>query len=227
MNTGASESSDQIIHFSRSIDYRSPFGAVPTGTYVDLSVDVLFPCEEVRLCYSYGLYSFCYSELRMNPQTVYQFRYHTKIRMPGEPSLFFYWFRVIKAAQGAESAGVSGTCAPEIIEETIQRVPSAAMYYVMSNHKADGTGYISEVPARIGAHEDRFPSAFQITVYHKDFRTPDWFKGALIYQVFPDRFFRGAAYVPGQMQGAKKADERIFHEDWYEEVDIYGKPETG
>lgn len=30
---------------------------------------------------------------------------------------------------------------------------------------------------------------FQQTVYDADFKTPDWLKGGIIYQIFPDRFF--------------------------------------
>ena len=30
---------------------------------------------------------------------------------------------------------------------------------------------------------------WQITVYTADFKTPDWLKGGIIYQIFPDRFF--------------------------------------
>lgn len=29
---------------------------------------------------------------------------------------------------------------------------------------------------------------WQLTVYDKDFKTPDWIKGGIIYQIFPDRF---------------------------------------
>ncbi|MDR3364262.1 MAG: glycoside hydrolase family 13 protein [Clostridiales Family XIII bacterium] len=35
------------------------------------------------------------------------------------------------------------------------------------------------------------PPAFQITVYDKNFTTPDWAKSAVLYQIFPDRFARG------------------------------------
>lgn len=216
--------SEQIFHYSRSPEYRSPFGAVPTGTYVDLAVDVFFPCDEVKLCYTYGLYSFSYSEMLMYPSEDQPNRYHTNIRMPGEPSLFFYWFRVKKSS--ASAAMGTRTTASDW-EAPSSKPPLAVQYYVLSRHKADGTGRISDVPSRVGAHEDRYPAAFQITVYHKNFRTPDWFKGALLYQIFPDRFSRGESYVPGQMQAAKKAEERIYHDDWYDEVDIHGKPETG
>lgn len=30
--------------------------------------------------------------------------------------------------------------------------------------------------------------SWQMTVYSKDFTTPDWFKGGVLYQIFPDRF---------------------------------------
>lgn len=35
------------------------------------------------------------------------------------------------------------------------------------------------------------PHAFQITVYNEDYKTPDWFKEGIAYQIFPDRFFNG------------------------------------
>ncbi|MBE6773220.1 MAG: glycoside hydrolase family 13 protein [Ruminococcaceae bacterium] len=31
--------------------------------------------------------------------------------------------------------------------------------------------------------------AWQLTVYDKDFSTPDWLKGGVFYQIFPDRFY--------------------------------------
>ncbi|MBQ8391633.1 MAG: glycoside hydrolase family 13 protein [Clostridia bacterium] len=34
-------------------------------------------------------------------------------------------------------------------------------------------------------------SRYQITVYSKEYTTPDWMKNAVVYQIFPDRFNRG------------------------------------
>ena len=34
------------------------------------------------------------------------------------------------------------------------------------------------------------PVLWQITVYDEKFRTPEWFKGGIMYQIFPDRFYR-------------------------------------
>ena len=57
---------------------------------------------------------------------------------------------------------------------------------------------------------------WQLTVYEKDFKTPDWLKGGLIYQIFPDRFFSS---------GDKKKNvpsDRILRSDWGGEP--YWKP---
>ncbi len=62
---------------------------------------------------------------------------------------------------------------------------------------------------------------WQLTVYDKDFKTPAWSQGALMYQIFPDRFCRSRQYIP---QRAK--NERIIHENWSDVPDfIYGNPD--
>ena len=54
-----------------------------------------------------------------------------------------------------------------------------------------------------GAHND-----WQLTVTEKDFTTPEWLKGGIIYQIFPDRFYNS---------GAKKENvptDRVIRLDW-------------
>lgn len=49
---------------------------------------------------------------------------------------------------------------------------------------------------------------FELTVYDKDFKTPDWLKGKLIYQIFPDRFYNS---------GKEKENvptDRFLRTDW-------------
>ena len=41
------------------------------------------------------------------------------------------------------------------------------------------------------AYQEVPESRYQITVFDKNFTTPDWVKNAVIYQIFPDRFYRG------------------------------------
>ena len=45
-------------------------------------------------------------------------------------------------------------------------------------------GFYGEVcPSRLGG--------FRLTVFMRGFNTPDWFKGAVMYQIFVDRFCNG------------------------------------
>ncbi len=94
--------------------------------------------------------------------------------------------------------------------------PGLLWYYFAVEY--DGaTAYYSNNPERlggVGVMEDS-PSgiSYQITVYDKAFKTPDWFKNAVMYQIFPDRFFRaGDRYdFPERKTGYR------MHGDWYEE----------
>ncbi len=50
---------------------------------------------------------------------------------------------------------------------------------------------------------------WQLTVYSPDFHTPEWIKGGIIYQIFPDRF---------NFSGQKKENiplDRILRSDWF------------
>lgn len=43
----------------------------------------------------------------------------------------------------------------------------------------------------VGAATDDGAVPFNLTIYARDYKTPDWMKGAIVYQIFPDRFFDG------------------------------------
>ena len=76
--------------------------------------------------------------------------------------------------------------------------PAKPLYCLNNQLMTGGEGEIKE-------YQDTSKS-FQITVIENDYKTPDWAKGAIMYQIFPDRFFRNAA--SGDLSG------RIFHENW-------------
>lgn len=46
---------------------------------------------------------------------------------------------------------------------------------------------------------------WQLTVYPENYSTPDWIKGGIIYQIFPDRFCRKGDFTVGK--GKKKRDD--------------------
>ena len=75
-------------------------------------------------------------------------------------------------------------------------------FYLSNNSKLGGLGEVTE---------NKTDNSFQITVYNKDFKTPEWFHHAIMYQIFPDRFSGEiTAKTP------KKYPEYHFHKDWYE-----------
>ena len=61
-------------------------------------------------------------------------------------------------------------------------------------------------------------ASWQITVYDKDFTTPDWIKGGIIYHIFVDRFFRG--------KDTKVKDYAYMHENKSDEP-FYKPDENG
>lgn len=211
-------------HRSRDTTYRKPFGAVAAGEYVELVLDVNARYSRVFLCYAYGLRSFSYHEAMMDSDPDNPNRYHIRIRMFSDSGLFFYWFCMKGKLQDGQGYFEGNQRSDTTINNTDV---SDVLYYVKNASDYSGEGRISNVPARIGADEERFPGAFQITVYRKDFRTPDWMKGALIYQIFPDRFARGSRFKREDMDAGNDDPARILHDHWDEDVDIDGKPETG
>lgn len=45
---------------------------------------------------------------------------------------------------------------------------------------------------------------YQITVYDKDYKTPDWFKKSVVYQIFPDRFYKSGDFLGGRADIIKR-----------------------
>ncbi len=59
---------------------------------------------------------------------------------------------------------------------------------------------------------------YQITVYKKDYKTPEWFKKSICYQIFPDRFFRDGDFS-GEKPHMKK---RNWGETPYYKAEQFG-----
>ncbi|MBO7425162.1 MAG: glycoside hydrolase family 13 protein [Clostridiales bacterium] len=210
-------------HASRSEKYRIPFGALKTGSDVKLVFDASKDSTEVVLCYSYGLYGFSYHEepMRLIHESRNHDRYEVDMEVPSEPCILFYWFRVTMNDSDLHKIGLEGLSFNKPDQE------HTYVYYVFDECGDKGNGKVYPEPPRIGVEEDKYPFAWQITVYEENFRTPDFLKGALMYQIFPDRFSRDSKFNYEEMTHKSPRSERIYHEDWNEEVDIYGKPETG
>ncbi len=51
-----------------------------------------------------------------------------------------------------------------------------------------------------------YPCCWQITVFEPNYKTPDWLKGGIMYQIFPDRFYK-SGNIPIQ-------EHKILRSDW-------------
>ena len=63
---------------------------------------------------------------------------------------------------------------------------------------------------------------YQLTVYKKEFETPDWLKSGLMYQIFPDRFCRSEEYKAPVIENKKY----WIHDQWGE-LPVKGPDENG
>ena len=69
---------------------------------------------------------------------------------------------------------------------------------------------------------EEYLHSFRITLYQPEWHTPSWIHGAVIYQIFPDRFFRAPAAAE-----AEPDSRRRFHEDWNEDFFPLRERENG
>lgn len=110
--------------------------------------------------------------------------------------------------------------------------PCLLWYFFVANYDGAIVCYGNN-PESLGGegcvYEGEQPPSFQITVY-RPFEVPAWYRNGIVYQIFPDRFFRGsdfeerkaAAILPDGWKGAA----RFFEEHW-EQVPYYVKDEKG
>lgn len=82
-------------------------------------------------------------------------------------------------------------------------------YFFFSNE--NGRRYIKRNGASLGCFDNG--ELFQLTVYEEGMTTPEWLKGGVMYQIFPDRF---AQYVQNEDDEPVMPVDRRFHSDWNE-----------
>lgn len=82
------------------------------------------------------------------------------------------------------------------------------LYWYAFKYKSEyGEFYVTKTDRSVGTVSNE-GVWWQQTVYKKDFKTPDWIKGGIIYQIFPDRFYNSKT---------KKTDipeDRYVVNDW-------------
>ena len=82
-------------------------------------------------------------------------------------------------------------------------IPEIGLYFY--SFYIEGVGNVSCGYMELGALTEH-PHGFLLTVHSSDYKTPEWFKGGVMYQIFPDRF-----YKKGNMPDIKG---RVQRKDW-------------
>ncbi len=99
--------------------------------------------------------------------------------------------------------------------------PGVYWYYFTVNTGERIVYYGTEGKRRggIGVAYTDVPPAYQLTVYRKDFVTPAWFRGSVMYQIFPDRFKRSGEKTVKAGLEYHRAKGRcvVEHKRWNEE----------
>lgn len=72
--------------------------------------------------------------------------------------------------------------------------------FYIENHGFISCGYLEK-----GILTNR-DEPFLLIIYTKDYQTPNWFKGGVMYQIFPDRFYKKGS--------VSDIDGRIYRDDW-------------
>ncbi len=87
------------------------------------------------------------------------------------------------------------------------------IYYYRFEIYADGKTYYVGNDGQGKAIIGDWLKSWQLTVYDKNYKTPNWLKGGLIYHIFPDRFARVS-------DGAVTEKENAIMRSWYQELSI-------
>lgn len=156
---------DGLLHDTRDPLYRTPGGPVPAGTPVTLRLRAYAgDLTDVRL----RLWDDRTDTATVLPMTVVAsdpaYDYWAVTITPTRPTVLWYRFIV---QDGTDTD------------------------YYEDDQVVDGLyrGYNEGGPGR---PYDQSPDlSFQLTVYDPAFRTPDWLKNGVVYQIFPDRFRDG------------------------------------
>ena len=100
-------------------------------------------------------------------------------------------------------------------------------YFLINSEKGQFAGVNQNGKLILKACDENFKMLqygffmWQLTVYDKDFKTPDWANNCVMYQIFPDRFKKSEKYfIP------ETVNKRTIHEKWDDIPEfIYDVPE--
>lgn len=157
---------DKVYHDSWSTDYRVPFEAVKEGTPVKLSLAT-------------GKGDVTSAKLVV---------YKAKITANGGDEYNPDYTAGTVTSYPMTKASTSGDQDIWMASFTPTSYGLYGYKFVLNDTKEYGD---DAKPGSTGELKMRGVKPYQLTVYSKDYKTPDWAKDAVCYQIFPDRFFNG------------------------------------
>lgn len=116
-------------------------------------------------------------------------------------------------------------------EITLPETPCLVWYYFIARIRGCDVFY-GNVSGKGGAggFRDKEPESYQITVY-EEAPVPEWYKDAVVYQIFPDRFARDAGWKErcdreAELQRGRGGQGKFVEKDWTRPA-YYVKDEEG
>lgn len=190
----------RLLHDSHRAEYRSPFGALPLGKSLTLSLDVWDEdTEDGGWLTDAKLRVWREGRgeelLTLTPQILSENCRRFSVTMPPEeePGLFWYYFM-------------------------LQEASGSLLFY--GNNAAHMGG--------VGEMNLSEPCSYQVTVYRPEV-TPAWYRRAVCYQIFPDRFCRGDDWQDCQRRAAAAdwlGSCRVVQQSWHDKP-FYGYDDKG
>jgi len=165
-------SDTDLAHDSRADLYRTPFGAVPAGTPVTLRIRAAAgDLSEATIRVWDAL-----DEI----QALIPMKVVATDRTEGEHG-YDYWQATIRTS-----------AKPTVLYYRFIVRDGPTTRYLEDDIAGDGAAVPEASDGGAGRVYAASPDAsWQIDVYEPGFTTPEWTRGAVVYQVFPDRFFNG------------------------------------
>lgn len=103
------------------------------------------------------------------------------------------------------------------VDKSFESIGIYSYYFVLSSG-SDVVAYGDDANADLGVGKAGALGTvryYTANVYKEDFKTPDWFKDAVVYQIFPDRFFNGDTGNDYLQKLARGYDPYEFYGNWY------------
>ena len=139
---------------------------------------------------------------------------------------------LLRTWDGAERLYPMVSVGESLYEATVT-VPDKPMlfWYDFIIRRADGDvryGNSRDQLGGEGACYDGQPDSYQVTVYDPAYQTPEYLRHGIIYQIFPDRFYKDKNGQKGRLRKIAAAHpDATFHEEWNERPTLDLDPENG